>query len=56
MKRLEWSPQAQNDVRKLDRAVARRIFAALDRYAETGYGDLARLQGQSHEYRLRVGD
>jgi len=56
VKRLEWSPPAQNDVRKLDRAVARRIFAALDRYAESGYGDLARLQGESHEYRLRVGD
>jgi mRNA interferase RelE/StbE len=56
VKRIEWSPQAQNDARKLDRAVARRIFAALDRYAETGYGDLVRLEGVRDEYRLRVGD
>jgi len=53
---IEWSPHAQNDIRKLDRAVARRIFIALDRYAETGYGDIVRLKGQGNEYRLRVGD
>lgn len=56
MKRIDWSPPAEADLRKLDRPVARRIFAALDRYAETGYGDLSRLQGENKEYRLRVGD
>ena len=56
MTTIEWSPQAQSDIRKLDRAVARRIFTALDRYSETGYGDILRLKGQENEYRLRVGD
>ena len=56
MTTIEWSPQAQIDIRKLDRAVARRILTAVDRYAETGHGDIVRLKGQGNEYRLRVGD
>jgi mRNA-degrading endonuclease RelE of RelBE toxin-antitoxin system len=31
VKRIDWSPPAEADLRKLDRPVARRIFAALDR-------------------------
>ncbi len=33
-----------------------RIFAALHRFAETGEGDIKKLQGESDELRLRVGD
>ena len=33
-----------------------RIFAALHRFAESGEGDVRKLQGQSGELRLRVGD
>jgi len=33
-----------------------RIFAALLRFAETGDGDIKKLQGESNELRLRVGD
>ena len=33
-----------------------RIFAALDRFAENGEGDIKRLQGTAGELRLRVGD
>ena len=29
---------------------------AIDHYAETGNGDVKRLQGVDHEWRLRVGD
>jgi mRNA-degrading endonuclease RelE of RelBE toxin-antitoxin system len=33
-----------------------RIFAALHRFAQTGVGDIKRLQGETIELRLRVGD
>jgi mRNA-degrading endonuclease RelE of RelBE toxin-antitoxin system len=47
---------AQRDLRRLDRPVATRILDALARLADTGQGDVARLQGVSDEWRLRVGD
>ncbi len=33
-----------------------RIFAALQRFANTGEGDVKKLKGESSELRLRVGD
>jgi mRNA-degrading endonuclease RelE of RelBE toxin-antitoxin system len=33
-----------------------RIFAALHRFAETGEGDVRKLQALPDEFRLRVGD
>jgi len=47
---------AQRDLRRLDRPVATRILDALARLADTGQGDVTRLQGTSDEWRLRVGD
>jgi mRNA interferase RelE/StbE len=47
---------ARRDLRRLDRQTAARVLAVLDRYAETGQGDLIRLKGKSGELRLRVGD
>jgi mRNA interferase RelE/StbE len=47
---------AQRDLRRLDRPVAGRILDALARLANTGQGDVTRLQGISDEWRLRVGD
>ena len=47
---------AQRDLRRLDRPVATRILDALARLADTGQGDVTRLQGVSDEWRLRVGD
>jgi mRNA interferase RelE/StbE len=47
---------AQRDLRRLDRPVATRILDALARFADTGQGDVTRLQGVSDEWRLRVGD
>ena len=55
MKRIVWTELAKNDVRRLDKPVAMRIFAALQRFAQTGEGDLKALQGRD-ELRLRVGD
>jgi mRNA-degrading endonuclease RelE of RelBE toxin-antitoxin system len=36
--------------------VATRVLDALTRLAETGQGNVARLQGVADEWRLRVGD
>jgi mRNA-degrading endonuclease RelE of RelBE toxin-antitoxin system len=40
----------------LDQPVAARVIGAIERFAETGAGDVKRLRGASAEYRLRVGD
>jgi mRNA interferase RelE/StbE len=47
---------AQRDLRRLDRPVATRVLDALTRLADTGQGDITRLQGVADEWRLRVGD
>lgn len=47
--------RARRDLRRLDRPVAARIVAALERFAADGVGDVTRLRG-SDELRLRVGD
>ena len=47
---------AQRDLRRLDRPVATHVLDAVTRLAETGQGDVTRLQGVSDEWRLRVGD
>jgi mRNA interferase RelE/StbE len=47
---------AQRDLRRLDQPVATRILNALIRLADTGQGDVTRLQGIPDGWRLRVGD
>ena len=56
MKKILITPQARTDVRRIDRETAMRILAALDRFARTGESDIKKLQGDSGELRLRVGD
>jgi len=56
VKKVVWSEHASKDIRRLDREVARRVFAVLDRLTNSGLGDLRRLKGQGEELRLRVGD
>ena len=56
MKKIVWSEHASKDIRRLDREVARRVFAVLDRLTSSGLADLKRLSGQREELRLRVGD
>jgi len=56
VKKLVWSERARADIRRLDRDTAMRTFAALLRFAETGEGDIKKLQGGSGELRLRVGE
>ena len=56
MKKIIFTPPARADVRRIDRDTAMRILTALDRFARTGEGDIKKLQGDSEELRLRVGD
>jgi mRNA-degrading endonuclease RelE of RelBE toxin-antitoxin system len=56
LKKIIFTPPASADVRRIDRETAMRILTALHRFAETGEGDIKKLQGDSEELRLRVGD
>ena len=54
---LAWHPQALRDLRRLDRQIAARVIAAVERYASTESGDIVRLTGYTPPtWRLRVGD
>jgi mRNA interferase RelE/StbE len=52
--RIRWTPRAQKDVRRLDPQVAERVRTAIRRFAETGHGDITRLEVEG-DLRLRVG-
>jgi len=47
VKKIIFTVPAQADVRRIDRETAMRILAALHRFAETGEGDVKKLQGES---------
>lgn len=51
-----WSRRSQHDLRRLQRQVADRVIRAVERHAETGHGDLAKLEVSANAYRLRVGE
>jgi mRNA interferase RelE/StbE len=52
--KVEWTGAAQKDLLTLDASTLARVRAALRRLAETGEGDVKKLQGLPG-YRLRVG-
>ena len=57
MKQIEWTESSLDDMGALDKSVARRVKQTVERFAESGAGDVKRLQGiDPPEYRLRVGD
>ena len=57
MREVEWTQAALEDMAGLDKAIARRIKQAVERFAGTGAGNVKRLQViDPPEYRLRVGD
>jgi mRNA interferase RelE/StbE len=57
VKEVEWTGLALEDMAALDKGIARRVKQALERFAETGAGNVKRLQGiDPPQYRLRVGD
>jgi hypothetical protein len=44
VKEVEWAGSALEDMAALDKGIARRIKQALERFAETGAGNVKRLQ------------
>ena len=54
---IEWTGTALEDMAGLDKGIARRVKQAVERFAETGAGNVKKLQGiDPPEYRLRAGD
>lgn len=50
---------ARHELRRLDRQAAVRIAAAIDRFSQTGEGDVRTIEGRAVQvarYRLRVGE
>jgi mRNA-degrading endonuclease RelE of RelBE toxin-antitoxin system len=56
MRKIAWSEDARADIRRIDQKTAMRIFTTIQRFAESGAGDVKELKGESGELRLRVGD
>lgn len=56
MKKIILTDPARADIRHIDRDTAMRILTTLHRFAETGEGDVKKLQNDSSDLRLRVGD
>lgn len=57
IKRVVLSTEARADLAAMDRPVALRIVAAVNRFAVTGAGNVQGLRGiHPPEFRLRVGD
>jgi len=54
---IEWTETALDDMAGLDKGIARRVKQSVERFAETGAGNVKRLQGiDPPEFRLRDGD
>jgi mRNA-degrading endonuclease RelE of RelBE toxin-antitoxin system len=57
VREIEWTEAALEDMAGLDKGIARRVKQVVERFAETGSGNVKRLQGvDPPEYRLRMGD
>ena len=46
--------RARRDLQRVGPAVAGQVVEALERFAETGHGDVKKLRGVDREWRLRV--
>ena len=54
---IAWTGTALEDMAGLDKGIARRVKQSVERFAETGAGNVKKLQGiDPPEFRLRVGD
>jgi mRNA interferase RelE/StbE len=57
VKQVEWTGSALEDMAGLDKGIARRVKRAVERFAETGAGNVKKMKGvDPPEYRLRAGD
>ncbi len=52
---VEWTLQARDDLKRLDRKLQERIRAAVYRFADTGYGQVKQLRPPLGGVSLRVG-
>lgn len=56
-RRIQWTPQARADARRIDRQIALGLLEDLADYLLTGHGDVERLTDvDPPELRLRLGD
>ena len=54
---IEWTETALADMADLDKGIARRVKQSVERFAETGAGNIKRLKDiDPPEFCLRVGD
>jgi mRNA interferase RelE/StbE len=57
VKDIEWTDASLGDMAALDKGIARRVKQAVERFAESGAGNVKKLQGiNPPQYRIRVGD
>jgi mRNA interferase RelE/StbE len=55
--RFPFTPEAQAQLRAIDRTVALRILKSIAHFGETGSGDVEPMRGEwQGSYRLRVGE
>lgn len=54
--RVNWSIQARDDLRTIDRETALQILYCLDRFLTSRTGDVKKLKPPRIDYRLRCGD
>ena len=52
---IAWTRPALQDMKQLDHQSASRVHQAVVRLAETGQGNILKLQASETEWRLRVG-
>jgi hypothetical protein len=50
VKRIVWTEVSKADVRSLDKPTAMHVLSTLDRFAESGAGDVKALQGRDDRY------
>ena len=56
MKRVLFRPRAAGDLERLPSHDRGRVEEAIERFAQTGFGDVKMLTGEGRQLRLRVGD
>ena len=56
MKRVLFRPQAVKELEHLESRDRELVEQTIERFAETGAGDVKMLAGQDRQFRLRAGD
>ncbi|MCL5257168.1 MAG: type II toxin-antitoxin system RelE/ParE family toxin [Chloroflexi bacterium] len=52
---IQWTTEANHELRRLDPALADRVCKAIERFARSGQGDVAKVKTVDDGFRLRVG-